>query len=45
MIPRMVFIQYKNKNIIWDTCKEYNGAVILNEQHTEENSDFLKDNV
>lgn len=41
LIPTLVFIQGKNKYMIWDT---YNGAVILNEQHTQENSDFLKDN-
>lgn len=44
LIPTLVFIQCKNKYLIWDTCKEHNGAVILNEQHTQENSDFLKDN-
>lgn len=44
LIPTLVFIQWKNKYMIWDTCKEHNGAVILNEQHTQENSDFLQDN-
>lgn len=43
MNPRLVLIQCKNKNLIWDTCKQQNGAVILNEQHIRENSDFLND--
>jgi len=36
MVPRLVFIQCKDRNIVWDTCKEYNGAVILNEPRTQE---------
>lgn len=43
MNPRLVLIQCKNKNIIWHTCKQQNGVVILNERHIQENSDFLKD--
>lgn len=44
LIPTLVFIQCKNNYMIWDTYKDHSGAVILNEQHTQENSDFLKDN-